>query len=261
MAQHQLAAVDGERIGAVGVVDLLRQRLEHLEAEQEGEQRRAHQSRCGAAQHRDLADAGPRRDGGHSHQAARRCAQQAVPAAAPHRVAAPTSREAQPRAGAGVLVGQLATQQHHGAQVLHRDGEAQLGHQIGASGERFERDAAEPAQPDSDDREHHRHGDQVDGALTPAPHRHAADCIAGARYGGGHGGDLPADDGEPQCGRRGKGQPPGVCHEGCADPQQADDGSEHRTAREPGHRRARQAAPGELGEGTSGHGAGKGGAA
>jgi hypothetical protein len=111
VTHHQLAPLDGEAVGAIGLVDFLRQRFEHLEAEHEAEQRADHHERCGAAQDGHLARTDGSGERHHAHQSAHRQAQQAVPAAATHRVAAATTGQAQPRASAGVFVRQLAAQQ------------------------------------------------------------------------------------------------------------------------------------------------------
>ena len=88
---------------------------------------------------RPPADRGERR---HAHQPAAGNRSRLCHAAPPHRVAA-DARHPDPRTAAGVLVGELATQQDHRAQVLHGDGESQLGHQAAAAGEGVERGAAQ----------------------------------------------------------------------------------------------------------------------
>ena len=87
MAHQQLAAFDRQAVGAVGLVDFLRQRLHRLETEQEQHQRGADHRRRRAAHDHRLEHAGHRREGGHPHQPRRREAGHAGDAAAGDRVA------------------------------------------------------------------------------------------------------------------------------------------------------------------------------
>lgn len=49
MAGHQLTAIHGEAVRVIGLVDLLRERLQQLQPEHERRQRSADEGGCGAA--------------------------------------------------------------------------------------------------------------------------------------------------------------------------------------------------------------------
>ena len=94
--------------------------------------------------------------------------------------------DADPRRGPRALAAQLAAQEHDGAQVLHRHGEAQLRHEVGSAHERPRRGAGRDTTTattasTTDDGD----ADQVDGFVAHAPQGEAADRVAGPR-------ELPA---------------------------------------------------------------------
>ena len=72
MARQQLAALDRQAVGAIRLVDLLRQWLHHFEAEQEQHECGADQGRRRAADHHRLENAGHCGEGGHAHESSER---------------------------------------------------------------------------------------------------------------------------------------------------------------------------------------------
>ena len=143
MAQEQPAPRLRNTIGNVGMVDLLRQRLDGFEAEEvQGEAGSEHE-RCGATEHGDDGEGGEGGEGGHPGQPRGRVAgETAQPSAHDGLRSGRLAGEQRPMpihgVGARALAAQLAAQQHDGAQVLDGDGEAQLRHEIGAPGQRLE---------------------------------------------------------------------------------------------------------------------------
>ena len=111
--------------------------------------------------------------------AADREAQHAVPVAPPDRV--PAGRpEVDPRAVAGEVLRELAAQDEHGAEVLERDGEAQLADEGGAPLGVLEGDPADHEQ--ADDHEEHDGDDagEVDPLHPQRPEGEAAERRGGA---------------------------------------------------------------------------------
>ncbi len=137
MANQQLTAFDRQAVGAVGLVDLLRQRFHRLETEQEEHQCRGDQRGRRAAHDHRLEQTGHRREHSHSQQTGRRKARQAGDTAAGYRRRDPSGHR-YPRFAPSLLLVQLAAQQDHGAQILHGHREPQLGNEAAASGKRVE---------------------------------------------------------------------------------------------------------------------------
>ena len=200
------------------------------------------------------ADRGDREDR-HPHDAPGGEAQQAVPAATPHAPAMPPSpaSEPHPRPAAGALVGQLAAQQDHRAQVLHRDGEPQLRDEAAAPGERVERRprrAARPRRPRA--RRSARARRRSTGRWRIAPQREAAvevrrtGDVRDAAATVCHASPIAAITVATTSGSR-----RAWATSARADPQQRRVEAEQRTAAEPRERRSREPPPGELtGDGT-----------
>ena len=102
--------------------------------------------------------------------------------------------KAHPRAAAGGLLVQLAAQQDDGAQVLHRDGEAQLSNQCAAARQCLQRDAAQKEQAGNHCRKSKAGSDEVGRVLPPTPQAEVAETIGGAGNVGGDRDGLPRED-------------------------------------------------------------------
>ena len=157
VAHVHLAALDGDALRAVRVVDLLRERLDRVEprdeqrdAGDEDQRRRAAPAAVRAqardrAEHRDPADS------------RRRPAEDPLPVPTPARMPERLPlRKAQPRALAGALLGELAVQDDDGAQVLDRRGEPQRADEPRPPLGGFDRSPADAEHPDDRDRERER---------------------------------------------------------------------------------------------------------
>ncbi len=99
--------------------------------------------------------------------------------------------ETEPRGAARSFVAELTPQEHHGPQILHRDRESQLGHEIATPGEWFD---AEPTdEPPGDDHERQRHGDrdEIAGLLLVSPERQVPEPVTRAGDVADDGGQLP----------------------------------------------------------------------
>ena len=80
-----------------------------------------------------------------------------------------------------LLAAELAAQQHHRAQVLHRHREVQLGHQIGPADERFGAEAAGEGHGGDGERDDDGEPDEIDRLSAHPPEGEAADRVARSR--------------------------------------------------------------------------------
>ena len=238
MPNQELATFDRQAVGAIRLIDFLRQRLHHFEAQQEQHQRGADDCRSRAANGHRLKHAGHCRKHGHAHQTGRGEAGDAGDAPARYRLADP-ARNPDPWSASRLLLVELPAQQDHGSQILHRDGEAQLCDEAAASGESVERRLLQHADTD----QQHDDGDEwhseIDRVLTPAPHRQAARRVGRSGEVPRQRRALPGDAGEAE--RRGdpQRQPDGMGDQRRARPQQCGGDAERRAAGGPGDRRSR----------------------
>ncbi|MDP8954001.1 MAG: hypothetical protein M3N37_03600 [Actinomycetota bacterium] len=139
MAHQEATGGEGEAGPAVGVVDLLGEGFHGVEGGNVQGQAGHHHQRRGPGPGAHQRGAGHGAEDHHAHDPHGREAGDAGPAAPPGGQSAPARRrEADPRPGPGSLLGQTATEQHHGTQVLEGDGEAQLRHQARPPPGRFQ---------------------------------------------------------------------------------------------------------------------------
>ena len=193
---EKLAALDRQAVGAVGLIDLLRQRFHRLQTQQEQHERGADQRRRRAADHHRLEDAGHCRERGHAHQSrdagsGRRWQCRVVGIGWVIQ-----RRHPQPRPAARVLLVQLPSKQDDGAQVLHRDGEPQLGDEAAAPGEGVERRVLQHADADEQHDQRDQWRDEIDRVLSPSPHGQASVDVGRARDVPRQRGALPDDAGQ-----------------------------------------------------------------
>ena len=97
------------------------------------------------------------------------------------------------------LVAELATQEHHRAQILHRHREPQLRDQIATTGEWLDAEPPDEAPGDDDEGERHADRDEIAGSLLVPPQCQVPEPVAGT-------GDV-ANDGEPTATRRARPRP------------------------------------------------------
>ena len=194
--------VDGQRARQVRLIDLLCEWLERVGGrDEEGEAGDDHERR-GAVPRRSHAQT--RRDA-QQHEAgdARRGeAKDALPVASPHRQAPADASEPHPRLHAGSVLGELASKDDDGAEVLHRHREAKLADEARAPFSELDRDAADRPQPDEEQHTHRDHTEQVD---PVNPERPDGDAPDRRRRRGDDLGEVergPCDDERAEDGRR-----------------------------------------------------------
>ncbi len=101
----------------------------------------------------------------------------------------PASRaESEPWRAPRSFVAQLATQEHDGPEILHRDREPQLRHQVATAGEWLDAEPTDEAPGDDGEHERHADRDEIAGLLLVSPQRQVPEPVAGT-------GDV-ADDGD-----------------------------------------------------------------
>ena len=96
----------------------------------------------------------------------------------------------------------MPAQQDHGAQVLDRHGESQLGDEVGPAGELFDAQAVGDHEGHDGDDDHRGRGDEVDGMRSHPPHRQAAEAVTRSRPSPGDGRTLGGEHEEGEGGRR-----------------------------------------------------------
>ena len=254
VSKHQRPAVDGQRIGAFGLVDFLRQRLHQFKAENEQAQAAGDDGRRGATVGGDLGKSGEHDHQLHACVTARRELEETLHPAACDRGQSATTLERQPRGRTHLFLTELAAQQHDGADVLECDGEAKLCDKVAATSESLERQCSNQEDADRGGDCGDADGDQIDRFDVQRPQRHAAERIEGARCIGIADGDggLPEHQCRSNQGGERVGQAQPVDNERCTNPDQSDACAVDGAVERPRTERAGKATRGELSCGRTG---------
>ena len=246
------------RVGVVGVVDLLRQRLDRIEPEQVQRDADADQHRRRALEHELGAQPGDRSERRHPQEPRSGIAGEAAQVALPHRtgrVRRAGAAEPEPRRRTGAFAAQLPAQQHDRAQILHRDGEAELRNEVGPSRQRLEAQPIGERQRGDDGDDDHGDRDQVDDVAAHPPQAEAADAVARAGELPYRRGDLDADEDRAGSGRQPPRDAERVGDRRRRHERHSDESARDGAARGPRRGRARQPPRGELPGNAAGQGA------
>ena len=115
----------------------------------------------------------------------------------------PAGRRAEPWGAPRSFVAELPAQEHHGPQILHRDREPQLRHQVATAGEWLDAQPTDEAPGDDHERERHADRDEIAGPLLVSPQRQVPEPVAGSGDVADDGDRLPDDERDRD--RRGEG--------------------------------------------------------